>query len=214
MKKICILLLFLCVAYSTSARKIPGYIITAEGQKTEVILKVPFMLFGQPNFERLQRKVRYYDTNNKRQVLRPSQAHEISFSYKDKTYRMLSRQFDNPLAKLFTRDGYFFLHLVKDGKLKLFRYYETRRSGGSMGRTGVSGMNSMGMSSHGTTYSVQKYLLQKNDEPLFRTNFLTFKKDMAEYLKECEDVVKKINDKEYRNRDMEELVEEYNTKCN
>jgi hypothetical protein len=135
-------------------------------------------------------------------------ANEVGFDYGGQKIRILSRQNNLELqGSLFTNNSWLFLQLVKDGELKLFKYYSTNSSPG-MYNASTGGMTA------GQTYSVEKYVMQKGNNELFKTRWLSFRKDMVEYLSDCPELAKKIKDKIYRSDDIEQIIDEYNKSCN
>jgi hypothetical protein len=174
---------FLCLLFALfffngfAAKRIPGYYINKQKDTVWVTFKVPFSFVRQePVFEPLQWKVKFYDQKNQKQKLLPRMAEEYGFTYRGRSYKMLSR-FNNVglMGSLFGDNSYVFLHLLKDGKMKLFNSYQT--SGGGPGMYGGGGVM-MG----GGSYSVEKLIMQKEGGELFRTGWLNFKKDMIHYL--------------------------------
>ena len=101
-----------------------------------------------------------------------------------------------------------FLHLIQDGKVQLFKIYV--RSG-STGTVGVGGAGVGGNDGGGSTS--ETYVLQKNGGKLFQTRLFSFKKDLAGFFSDCPALAEKIKDKTYRRSDVEEIVFEYNQKC-
>jgi hypothetical protein len=110
------------------------------------------------------------------------------------------------MGSLFSDNSYVFLHLLKDGDMKLFNSYQT--SGGGPGMYGAGGVM-MG----GGSYSVEKLIMQKEGGELFRTGWLNFKRDMIHYLSDCQDLAMKIEQKIYRSNDIEAIVYDYNQNC-
>lgn len=70
--------------------------------------------------------------------------------------------------------------------------------------------NASGGFSTGSSFSSDKFYLQKGDGPLTRMRNLFFKKDMSEFVSDCPELVQKIHNKEYRSEDLETIVSEYN----
>ncbi len=205
MKRACIVMVLAFIYYyQLEAKEIAGYYISRSLDTVNVTFSVPVIFFSaKPNYKKLQRKVKYYDSLHQHQVLFPSDVNEISFEYKGKKIRMLSR-----LGNLGNYDGdmYMFLNLIKDGKLKLFEYYEkTYYTGIYNGATGVMTV--------GGSYTTQKYIMQKDNGYLFRTRWLSFRKDMMDYLSDCPSLAKKIDDRMYGNDDVEKIIDEYNSVC-
>jgi hypothetical protein len=206
MKKVFLIIIIGLISLNQlEAEKITGYFITKTNDTLKVTFKIPVNFFSQePNFEKIQWKITYYDSINQKQILKPNMAKEIVFDYDGENIRMLSRQNNLGLiGSIFIDNSYVFLQLIKDGKLKLFKYYKTNSSPGMYN-------SSTGAMTGGYSYTVEKYIMQKGNEGLFKTRWLSFKKDMADYLSDCPELAKKIEDKIYGSDDIELIVDEYN----
>jgi len=189
------------------ARDIIGYYISKSNDTLRVTFKIPIKFFSQePNYERLQCKIKYFDSNKKKMILKPNMANEISFDYEGKKIRFLSRPNDLDLyCTIFSDNSNLFLHLIKDGKLKLFKYYQTNNT--------LRYNPSTGMTTGGLQYIFDNYIMQKGNEELFVTGLFSFRKDMVDYLSDCPDLSRKIEDKIYRSYDIEKIIDEYNQSC-
>ena len=105
---------------SLSAKDIPGQIIL-ENDTLNVTFSIRVGLFSQePFYERLQFKMKYYDSTNTQIILKPDQAKEIRFRYDDEDIRMLSRKNTIGAGGLFYTGNAIFLRLELDGYLKVF----------------------------------------------------------------------------------------------
>lgn len=191
-------LVFVTVVICTGelkAEKIQGYYISKSNDTTKVTFDIPMYLTAkEPYYENLQQKVTCYDlVTNQKQILNPYTVKEISFNFKGDNIKMLSRKEDLELkGNSYSDDSRIFLHLIKDGKLKLFRFYETPS---------------------GDYRTIQLDIMQKNNEELFVTRALSFKKDMVDYLLDCPELAKKIDEKIYKKKDIEQIIDEYNRTC-
>ena len=186
------------------AKKIEGRIIRRTGTES-VVFNVPFRLFSsRPDFERMQYRIRYYDKSGKKMTLKPGEAEEFEFNLPTEQVRMLSISSDLGLEAAFSRSTFVFLRLEIDGPLRLFKYYQTRSSGGSYYGGGMSA---------GSSYTTENFYLQKAGEKLKRPRTLNFRKDMAEYLGDCPSLVDKIRDKDFKRKDLEFIVLFYNKQC-
>jgi hypothetical protein len=207
MNRICLLIVIaLIFTLKSEAKKIEGKILF-ESDTLDVIFNIPIKFFTQePNYEKLQYKVKYYDSTGKIIVIRPDIANEIQFTYNFEDVRMLSRNNSLGLGNAFSRSRSIFLKLEIDGKLKLFNYYYTQYAAGTYNA-------SAGMMSGGYAYSVERYILQKENGELKRPKGLTFKKDMIDYFSDCPALVEKIESKDFRKNDLEFIVSFYNSNC-
>jgi hypothetical protein len=134
MKKVVFLLLGIVFAFELQAKKISGTIIF-ERDTLDVTFNIPVgFLSSEINFEGLQYKVKYYDSNGKKITLRPHEAKEIRFTYNNQTIRMLSRlnNFDNWTTwNVLGSNTHIFLKLEIDGEVKLFKYFYRMNNGGA-----------------------------------------------------------------------------------
>ncbi len=198
-------LMALMVLCKLEARKMEGKIIY-QTDTVDVVFNIPVKLFsGEPNFQRLQYKVKYYNKAGKQQALKPHEAIEIQFKFGNENIRMLSRDYSMGMMNPFSFQDRIFLKLDIDGELKLFNYYYTSQTPGTV--------NASGVMTGGLSYSDDHYLLQKGDGEIKSPRGLAFKKDMAEYFSDCPALVEKIQDKEFRKKDLEFIVQFYNTIC-
>jgi predicted Zn-ribbon and HTH transcriptional regulator len=202
MKRIYLLMVIgLMFAWKLEAKKMEGKILF-DHDTLAVTFNIPVNFFSQePIYEKLQYKVKYYDTAGKKIVLKPDQAKEIQFQYEGKTVRMLSRNNSTGWA-----NSTLYLKLEIDGNLKLFNYYYTQNSPGMYN-------SSTGTTTGSYSYGVEKYMLQKADGELKRPKGLTFKKDMVEYFSDCPALIEKIESKDFRKNDLEFIVNFYNSNC-
>lgn len=206
MKKIGLVLAFgVLLTFVGHAKKIDGKILF-ESDTIDVVFNVPIKFFsGEPDFQRLQFRVKYYDSEGLKHILKPDDAKEIQFSYKSESIRMISH-YNSINAPVYTTSRNIFLKLQIDDKLKLYNYYYTQSSAGYYNA-------GTGVSSGGTYYTVEKYVLQKGNGALKRPKNLGFKNDMIAYFSDCPSLVEKIESKEFRKGDLEAIVAYYNLNC-
>ena len=200
-----LLILVLFQAFSLEAKNIEGTIIT-RSDTLQAIFRIPVKIFtGEPNFEKIQFKLKYIDSTGNRKVLRPENVNEIRFSYNYEEIRMLSRFNAVGLGNIFTTGSHVLLKLEVDGPVKLFRYYYTQRTSGTYNST-------TGSWNGGVAYEAERFILQMEDEPITRPRSFGFKKDMKEFFRNCPSLVEKIESNEYQ-RDLYLIVKYYNTAC-
>jgi hypothetical protein len=187
-------------------RKIQGIIIL-NGKSREVTfdIKVPFLV-DEPNFERIQYKVRYYDESGKKQTLRPDGADEIRFEYEGMEVRMISCPNTLGGGSIFSTASKIFLKLEIDGPLKLYRYYYKQSTPGYYGGAG-------GGYSPGASYTSDNLIFQKGNGPLKQPRTLAWKKDMLEYFSDCPALRERIESKDLRRKEIEAIVLYYNQNC-
>ena len=205
----CIIIIFTIFFSGNSlfAKNIKGIIISQKNDTMQVVFDIPVNLFTQqPNIEKLQWKVNYIDSNNKKQIVKPFQAKEISFNYKGENIRMISTRNNLGLkAPFFGDNSFIFLRLIIDGKMKLYNYYYTDY----YYSPGVHN-STTGTTTEAIPYTAKNFILQKDTAELFQAGWLLFKKDMIDYLSDCPELAKKMKDKIYLKKDVALIVNEYN----
>jgi hypothetical protein len=196
----------LVVFVHAEAKKVTGVIIV-NGRSREVTfnIRVP-LLSDEPDFQRTQYKVRYYDETGKKHIFRPDEADEIRFDYDGNEIRMISCLNTIGSKKLFSSSSRIFLKLEIDGPLKLYRYYYKQTTGGYYGAPGMG-------YSPGVTYTADHFIFQKGNGPLKRPRSLGWKKDMLEYFSDCPALRDRIESKDLRRKEIEAIVAFYNRQC-
>lgn len=197
MKKLYTVLFVFIFINQIYAENVEGYYISKNNDTVKVLFKIPIYLITQkPNFYKLLEKVEYIDSNNKKRVLNQNQTSEFVFVYHNENIRLIS---------VFIDENYFFLQLIKDGKLRLLKYFQHEAQRGSYN-------HSTGMREGGYSYDVGVYVMQRDGEVL-ETSEETFRTDMIGYLHDCREISKKVYEKTLGFRDFEQIVDEYNSKC-
>lgn len=205
MSRLLVITTLVVLSLHAHAKKIPGTIIT-NGKASEVTfdIKVP-LLSDEPNFERIQYRVRYFDHFGKKQTLRPEDADEIRFNYLGMDVRMISCANTFDAGSIFSSSPKIFLKIEIDGPLKLYRFYYTQTTGGSF--------NAGGGYAPGMTYTVDNLIFQKGNGPLKRPRSIGWKKDMLEYFSDCPALRDRIESKDLRKKEIEAIVMYYNQNC-
>ncbi|MGI9159778.1 MAG: hypothetical protein ACR2K1_08510 [Saprospiraceae bacterium] len=204
-------LLVIC-SFSVSAERIKGLIITKAQDTLDVTFEIPLLSRSkQPNYERLQRGVTYYDANGKKQTLNPAEAVEIHFTHDNEVIRMRTRF--NPLVFLggsinLQAGSSVLLRLLEDGPTQLFLYYYSQNTTG----IGTSLIVEIIMACWMKPTAV--HILQKGDSGELKSiQPANFKKDMTAFFSDCPELVRKIEEKEYKREDLRAMVQFYNTQC-
>lgn len=120
--------------------------------------------------------------------------------------------------KIKGKNKYKVLEQVVVGEVMLYKIVaQGQHAGVGMGGFGGAG-GGMGFGM-GTSFTIKNYYVKrKNDQEvthLGSTSLFSksFKKAAGNYFKDCLNLVKKIQNKEYKKRDIREVVEYYNTEC-
>ena len=81
------------ICTNSEAKKIPGFFINKEGDTVCVTFDVTFGFFGQDaKIERIQEKIRYYDSLNNKNTLKPEDASEVVIVNSGDTIECCPRQ--------------------------------------------------------------------------------------------------------------------------
>lgn len=193
-KKLLVSLVLSLLLTNVNAGKIDGLIL--KGNDTiKVKFNIPIgILSGEPIYEKIQNKIIYFDASGKRKTLKADDATEIRFDINGITVRMLSCLNSLGLGNIFSSGTHIFLKLEIDGPLKMFKYHFTSNHGGAV-------------------YLDSYYILQNGNGVLVQPSTLSFKKEMTEYFSNCPKLVQKIESKDFRKKDLEEIVNYYNSEC-
>ncbi|HEY3404024.1 MAG TPA: hypothetical protein VGK59_11590 [Ohtaekwangia sp.] len=186
-------------------KKVPGTIIT-KGESKDVMLDLKVDLFaGEPNFERTQYKIKYYDETGKKQTLRPDDADEVIFTYEGLKVRMISCVNTLGSGDIFSSSVKIFLKLEIDGPLRLYRFYYKQSNPGYFGAGGTY--------TAGATYTLENMVFQKGNGPLKQSKGTGWRKDMRAYFSDCPALAERIENKDLGKKEIEAIVRYYNTNC-
>jgi hypothetical protein len=190
----------LILSSSVDAKEIEGKIFF-EHDTIDVVFDIPIkFLNGEPNYERLQYRVNYFDSTGRKTRLGPDQAKEIRFRHGNEYVRMLSIYNSIGFRHVLYPNKNIFLQLKVDGSVKLFSYYYTEN-------TDVYDESS------GIYYSEKEFILQRADGELKRPKVFGFKNDMIDYFRDCPALAEKIEAKHFRKSDLELIASWYNEHC-
>lgn len=182
------------------AKMIEGLVIFQD-DTIYVTFRVPGKSLREPNYEAMQHRVKYFDSAGRKVILRPSEAEEIRFKYKDTDVRMLSRR----IPDLGKRTVGAFLKLEVDGPLTLLSYYGTYRYPEAWDiSTDPAGAYAI---------DTKAYFLQRDAGLLKRVKPLNFRNDLTAYFRDCPALVEKVGNKDFRMRDLAAIVDFYNANC-
>lgn len=203
------LIIFFIISYTfngyAKTEKMEGEIISKNGIDT-VVFEVPIRKsIGEPDYQKIQNKIIYFDTAGNKFTLRPDSVQEIRFKYSGKTIRMVALYNSLELGSMFSQGEYIFLKLEIEGNVNVFRYfYIQSRTGGYNFSTGAIS---------NTSYKTDDFILQKRNRQIMRPSWMAFRKDMKEYFADCPALSEKIQNKEFDRNDVLKIVEYYNSNC-
>jgi hypothetical protein len=191
MKKSILLIVLglLTIANINAKEKVKGLLINGS-DTLNIFVEVPTGLIGKDaNFLKLQRKITIWNTQGKKQKIKPSQANEIRFDINGETIRMVSANYDSK-SKLF-------LKLEIEGFLSMYKCYYTEQTGGQ----------------YGAIKTEKKYVLNRDDEVYNRPIGIFSKKALIEFFNDCPELASKIRNGEFKEKNMKEIVSFYNKNC-
>ncbi|MCF8378369.1 MAG: hypothetical protein K9H49_02260 [Bacteroidales bacterium] len=112
-----IVLLFLPAILFARLAEMPGYIISNDGDTSEVLLKIRLDYQDDIYFARVQYGVFLMDSNSTLKLLKPGEIKEFGFHYLYKDHKFVSVEYFN--------NYFLFLYvIIDDGPLKLFAHYK------------------------------------------------------------------------------------------
>ncbi len=125
-KTIILSVLLISVTVLSFAAKKKGYFIRNTSDTCHVTFRIPVGLFAKvPTYEQLQWKVTYIDDKHQPHTLKPGEAQEFCFESKSGQVRMISIKNILHASNQGSEPAEFiFLHLIKDDKQRLFKYYD------------------------------------------------------------------------------------------
>jgi hypothetical protein len=186
-----VVLVTLVASHAEAAQAVPGTIFYFDGHKEEIKVMVHELANGKPDFSRLEKCIRYKDINGEKKSLYPDDAQKVRIWFDGKTYWMKS-------ILMSTRDHRgrkLFVCCLVEGRMSLFLYQTLRAP-----RRG----------SGDRTVYLLRHVDGRSPKPLF---FDGFKKTMGGYFSDCPALMKLIENRTFKERDMEEIVTYYNSKC-
>lgn len=207
-KKILVIVIGLISILNIHAERIAGTILFNNDSTARVTFEIPVEIFLDAiNYQSIQEKIVYYDSNDKKIKLKPEQVKEINFRFKNEDIRMVSFAripYNIPFS---TPTGHILLRNIIDGNLKLFIFHSTHGPAGMYIGPGSKWVGKSG--------DVELIILKKNNEELFKPKFTDrkFKKDMSAYLSDCPSLVQKIENDLYTIDNIRQIVIDYNSNC-
>jgi len=206
-RNIVVLIGTLLIGFGSVAKNVDGYYITGGKHDTvKTKFDIPWIITGEPDFEKIQWEIQYLDNKGKKQTLNPEWTSEVGFSFKDKSYRMLVRR-NNLLLTGSKNNGttLLYLRVLVDGPyLQLYQFYVVSTAPGNSS----SVYNSATV---GSSTSNDKYIFLKKDGKMFRPKIFTFNKEVALYLSDVPELAKKVETKVLNVKDVEQIAKDYNT---
>ena len=184
--------------HKITAKEISGYYINLSNNTMKINLRIIMEpLLDEINMSSIKCGVVMYNEKHKKITLNPDSIKELHFDYENTHYKFVAFAQDLQLCSCFSSDKYLLRQII-DGDLKL---YEFPNHGGMQAAGKI------------TIYSVNVNILQKQNGDLFKINYFSFKKSMSDYLSDCPELVKKIQDGLYGKDDLVKIILDYNQTC-
>jgi hypothetical protein len=208
-RKLLILFFVVLNVQAIKAKDALGYYITNELDTIKVIFDVPFdIALGEPSYEKLQSKIKYWDSQNKKQTLKPEMATEVHFNCNGKEVTLITLKKSSTLSE----NESIFLHVLKDGEVRLLKYYKTIIP--NYYKPKVPNLPEQEIQLTKTDLKILnmdgEYFIQRNQAELQHIEKANFVEEILDVVYDCTELVKKIEDKKYKFRDLEKIIEEYN----
>jgi hypothetical protein len=222
MKNLIVLLLiqniFISSIHSQNAK---GKVIYNNNETAYYEFKIPLSLLTKRiEFEELQKEIVCFDsTGNKIKVL-PENVKEISFSYENRNYKMLSVftipkslfYSENRVVNFIKRRQQIFMLLIEDGKLQLFKYFKEILLQPPIAIYIGPGYDKEDIS--GGIKIEEKYAIRRGSEVFNELlDDKHFSDDMSFYFSDCPSLSNKIANKELRRGHFLSIVKYYNSNC-
>ena len=193
-------------------RKVSGYIVSNKKYTIHALFDIPrtSKSIESVNFNQLQNEVVYFDSLNIKHKLKSDSAIGFCFILDTDSVKMVSFKG----TKHFSR---FFLRLIIDGELRLFKVYLPINKYwpvkvlDEFPHTGWSVLPSKEINDVPEDVA---YLLQKSNGKIFYVKRkISFRENLIDYLSECGELTKKIQNNESTFEDIPKIVKEYNLNC-
>ena len=217
MKKVGMLIIIVFIfATNNYSKDINGTVIFKNDSVINVTLKVPFELklfSNKIDFIKIQKGIKYYDSNRLVKKFKPNQVKEIRFNYDSVEYRYISLILKSPPPFVFKHK--LLLMQATEGKMNHYLYFKKVNVTMPMGTNPA-----YSYTSNGQTYNVYRIhnielpytynVLQINGGELFVSDWFNEFKSICKYIDDCPELVKKINNETYDARNINEIVKDYN----
>ncbi len=184
-------------------KNMPGYYITNNNDTVFCHFSIDFDLFEKIKLRPLQYKIEYIDSAGAKHKFKAGEIKRFFFSIDTLSYSFVTIRNTFNTERAFHTDSVIFANILIDGYVKLYKiFYET--SGGFMQgpyETAVPPIHN----NKGFNYYVKKGTGEPDG-----VRQLYFRKDITDILNDYQELVNKINNKEYKYSDMEKVISEYN----
>jgi len=187
-------------------KKIEVYYITTDNEKHYIVLDIPVdLLSDEINFQAIQFTLKYYDKNGDKQKLYLELIYEVGLNYYGEkiVLRKLINSIDLvPMALFDTR--HILLKLVKEDVVSSYSFYGTWYTVTQGG---------FGLAGSGSFYNYGVLILVKKDGTMVDSSTGSFKNKIRKFFSDCPELVEKINDKIFKRKHIEEVIEYYKLNC-
>jgi hypothetical protein len=179
---------------SAFAAKIPATIITASGETMQVTVD---LANGESKYRSLQENIEYYDAGGSKHSLKAEEVKEITVGTGADAVTLVSIPYKyTGLENANAPDkGNILAQQIVDGKVSVYKFWYTE--------PGVQFAPSV----------TEKYLLRKEGDEFYEPAYFSFRKDMEGYLCDCPTLIDKLENGQFKRKQLPLLIAEYNETC-
>ncbi|UII20599.1 hypothetical protein [Fulvivirga ligni] len=205
MRYLVLFFMLVTISSAVAAKNLKGKIFYLDGSVEEVKFRIPVdFLSGNPKYHIIQEGMKYYQGNSLRN-LDPSGVDKVILANKDEIITMVVvPNFDGKGEVIKGAGSEIFIRILKEGALNLYELAQTFNTGPMI--------DANGMVMGGGQSISHLYLLQFSEQELHRIE-TPFKREMAEYFKDCPKLVALIENRYITKKDIFLMVDFYNNSC-
>ena len=181
--------------------------IIYENDSIDVLFVIPFAYSTEElKVWGLQNKVKFINSaTRKKSIVKPSQEKEIQFYYEENEgftkIRMISTY--NRVKQISGSESFLdniFLKIDIEGKMNLYTYYYRENNPGDSATTGG-------------LFVVSSKIIQRQDDNMLMPRYSYLKKDLTEYITDCPEAKRTVENSVNSLNDIKKVVEIYNVYC-
>ena len=173
-----------------------SYMVNNQGDTIKGMVKLPKSASkGDFSYTDIMWKVRFIYRDGMEQKITPNEVRQVTFWLENgKEFTFTSHPNTiKAFAGVMNDNHKMFLERVKNGQIKLYKGYFYNSNG-----TGLDEISTIDF-------------IQKGQGPVRKFRYLFFRYDLIEYVKDNSNLVQKLRKHHYQPRDIDEIVQEYNT---
>jgi hypothetical protein len=214
MRKIAVIFLLMSVGHGVYGQELTKGLIIKGRDTAYVDFVLPkYLISGKINSDIIQDKLKYFDVNEKKVVVKPGEVDRVAFSFKEETIQLISHLDPVQVPCKMCKKSYVFLNMLVDGNVKLYKYMKQYYGQGYIPVGSPDAIITGAAPITGTIGKDYFYYYQKGTGEIYSPNNMMFKKEMSKYFSDCKELADKIKSKEFKKNNAIEIVKYYNTNC-